>query len=236
MSTRAIVTPIVSGMPNTLKQIRKKEGARTAAPRGRPAVRCERESRETLVAIGRDLFVRQGWSHTTMDMIAARARMSKQTLYRLFPSKMALFEAVVEAHRRTMLALPRDDDLPVEQALAAIFRADLDVDEEHERSALLAMVFAESAVHPELGRTVHTHGYERSLADLTEWLERQIDRGRLPPTVDPRLDARILMNMAFGMPPPRESAAGFGRDAHRTHIERCVSIFLHGLRPVAGAT
>ena len=237
MSTRATAAPVTSGMTNTLKQFGKEERVGAGAPRGRPVVRPDGERRETLVAIGRALFVEQGWSRTTMAMIAARARMSKQTLYRLFPSKLALFEAVVEAHRHSMLALPRDDDaLPVERALAEIFRADLDESGDRERSALLAMVFTESAVHPELGRTVHTHGFERSLADLTAWLTRQIERGRLPRTPDPHLDARILMNMVFGMPPPRDDAPRFGGYAHRIHVERCVSIFLNGLRPPAEAT
>ena len=59
--------------------------------RGRPAGLTEGD----LLAVARALFLECGYAATTMDEIAARARISKASLYREHPSKAALFSAVV---------------------------------------------------------------------------------------------------------------------------------------------
>lgn len=48
-----------------------------------------------LLAIARDVFLEHGFTGTTMDVVSARARISKQTLYREYASKDQLFAAVV---------------------------------------------------------------------------------------------------------------------------------------------
>lgn len=48
-----------------------------------------------LLAIARDVFLTHQYAGTTMDTVAAGARVSKQTLYRQYPSKEALYAAVV---------------------------------------------------------------------------------------------------------------------------------------------
>src|SRR5262245_65438665 len=48
-----------------------------------------------LLAIAREQFLSHGFRGTTMDAIAARARISKQTLYAAYPSKDTLYAAVV---------------------------------------------------------------------------------------------------------------------------------------------
>jgi AcrR family transcriptional regulator len=42
-----------------------------------------------------------------MDDVARGARMSKKTLYQLFPSKEALFEAVISDHLAPLIAFTR---------------------------------------------------------------------------------------------------------------------------------
>ncbi|MBW1641049.1 TetR/AcrR family transcriptional regulator [Microbacterium resistens] len=48
-----------------------------------------------LLAVARDIFLREGYAATTMDAVAAGARISKQTLYRQHGTKEDLFSAVV---------------------------------------------------------------------------------------------------------------------------------------------
>lgn len=63
-----------------------------AAPRrGRPGG----STGSDLLAIARQVFLASGFAGTTMDAVAAQARISKQTLYRQYPSKDALFSGVV---------------------------------------------------------------------------------------------------------------------------------------------
>lgn len=56
-----------------------------------------RAKREQIRAAAQDLFLAQGFERTTMDAISAAAHVSKQTLYRYYPSKEQLFADVLQA-------------------------------------------------------------------------------------------------------------------------------------------
>lgn len=49
-----------------------------------------------LLAIAREIFLTHQYAGATMDAVASGARISKQTLYRQYPSKDALYAAVVQ--------------------------------------------------------------------------------------------------------------------------------------------
>ena len=65
--------------------------SRAGRKRGRPSGIVGPE----LVTIAREQFLQHGFRRTTMDAVASRAGISKQTLYAAYPSKDALFAAVV---------------------------------------------------------------------------------------------------------------------------------------------
>ena len=48
-----------------------------------------------MLSIARRMFIARGYRGTTMDAVAAQAHISKQSLYRDYPSKDALYAAVV---------------------------------------------------------------------------------------------------------------------------------------------
>jgi AcrR family transcriptional regulator len=64
------------------------ESRRERRPEDRP---------QELVAAALDLFVEKGFAATRLDDVAARAGVSKGTLYLYFDSKEALFKAVIES-------------------------------------------------------------------------------------------------------------------------------------------
>ena len=200
--------------------------------RGRPKLVSDETQRLLIVEGARQLFIEKGYGRTTTDDVAAQCRISKQTLYRLFPGKAALFAAVVDAHRHSMLALPGDyDAMPLEQALQQIFQIDIDLKLDRERMALLRLVTLESQQHPELKEMLWRYGVDKSRADLAKWLARQRDRGLIQ-FDDAASGARILMDMMFGAMVLKggESSAMPSSQKRRTHIQRCVSIFLNGVR------
>lgn len=208
----------------------------TARPRGRPKVTSDAARRAQIVDVGRRLFLERGYGRATMGEVASRAHVSKQTLYRFFPSKAALFAAVVEAHRHAMLALPGPwEDLPLDAALAAIFRVDIDEAADRERHALLAVAFRESPAHPELGEAILRHGVTKSRGDLARWLEDRAAAGELV-VDDAEALAQILMDMMFGAarPPPP-----FGEtepvETRRRRLKLCIAVFLDGTRVRDGA-
>ena len=61
--------------------------------RGRPQVRPDDETRQTIYEAARHEFAAGGYAATGMEAVARRAGVSTKTLYRLIPTKAALFEA-----------------------------------------------------------------------------------------------------------------------------------------------
>src|ERR1700692_529180 len=109
--------------------------------RGRPKCVPDDTQCTLIVNNARRLFVKKGYGATTTDDIAAECKISKQTLYRLFPGKSALFVAVVAALSQKCLDLPRDDDdLPLADSLARIFMVDISEEAERERVEILRLV------------------------------------------------------------------------------------------------
>ena len=112
--------------------------------RGRPKAVPDEAQRALIVAGARALFLEKGYGCTTTEGIAARCHISKQTLYRLFPDKAAIFAAVIDGHSRTLFDLPCNfDNLPLDEALERMFKVSLSAEEEHERVALLRLIVAE---------------------------------------------------------------------------------------------
>lgn len=71
--------------------------------------------RDDIVAKASQLFLDEGFAATSMSTIARAVGGSKATLYKYFPTKEALFEAVMDARARAVLTpigdatVPRDD-------------------------------------------------------------------------------------------------------------------------------
>src|SRR3954453_6031701 len=55
-----------------------------------------------LIAAARDLFARQGYAATSLDEIAAAARVTKGAVYHHFDSKRDVFRAVYELEQRRL--------------------------------------------------------------------------------------------------------------------------------------
>ncbi len=199
--------------------------------RGRPKLRSDEELRDVVAAAAREMFLEIGYPRTTMDAVALRCGMSKRTLYRLFPAKRDLFKAMVASHRRAMLDLPRPDDgVPLDQALAAIFRVDVSDEEDRQRTAFIRLALAEAERSPEISDVLISEGAEVSRDMLADWLERLHLRGALNVPC-PRTAARILMDMIFSVAARRlPEDATLSSAQRRAHVRTCIDIFLNGVR------
>lgn len=202
-------------------------------PRGRPKKAKDEDRRHAILTEARRTFIALGYRGTTTDIVAARCRISKQTIYRLFSSKADLFLAVVGAHRRMMLDLPRPvaEDRPAEDVLKDIFRIDIDEAAEREREAFIVFVIQESAHMPELAKILHQEGIKRSRELLTEWLLRQVGDGKIA-LEDESSAARMLMDMLFGAMGPA-GRDWLSREDRRQHLCLCIDLFVRGTRPPA---
>jgi AcrR family transcriptional regulator len=199
--------------------------------RGRPKVSSDDDKRANIVENARRIFVRNGYAASTTAVVATEAGVSKQTLYKLFESKEELFAAVVGAHRRMMLDLPREAEaISIAQSLEQIFMIDIDEETDADRAGLLQLVFREAPQFPELIEILHREGVLASRRELSAWLDERRAEGRIR-LEDSASGARMLMDMIFGgMGPPEGRAQAWqGREERLAHLRRCIAIFCAGV-------
>lgn len=149
--------------------------------RGRPGG----SSGADLLAIARDLFLDRGFAGTTMDAVAAGARISKQTLYRQYPSKDDLYAAVVrdwvdrgrDAMRPHLDALTAADDAAAGlRALARTLQAGVLSTPVLRMRTLVA---AEAQRFPDVADDYVRRSWERNQALLADAFTRLSARGLL---------------------------------------------------------
>jgi AcrR family transcriptional regulator len=169
------------------------QGPATPPPRaygGQPA------KRQAIIDAARRVFLRNGFTDTSVDAIAAVAGVSKQTIYNHFGDKERLFAAVVEAAQKEAspatepdLAdrLANSDDL--DRDLRALGRKWVRLALSEDVAALRRLVLAERTRHPQLLDEWARPQMERALAQA---IQHQAQSGALD-VPDARLAARQLM-------------------------------------------
>lgn len=146
--------------------------------------RSSRKRRQILEA-ARTVFFRSGYAGTSMDEIAALAAVSKQTVYRYFADKEALFselvvstvEAVGDPVHDEVLNL--EDSGDVEADLRGLARRQLAKVMQPQVLQLRRMVIGEASRFPDLGRTFYEKGPWRTIAALATVFEQLAERGAL---------------------------------------------------------
>ena len=202
--------------------------------RGRPKSVPDQSQRQAIVDKARRLFLQHGYGPTKTQDIATACKISKQTLYRLFPCKSALFAAVVQANNPQWLELPVPEELPLQEALERIFRIDISEEEDRDRLNFVRLSLTEGYTHRELHDIVRECGSHYSTTALAGWLVRQAELGRIRLAGDAYSVARMLMNMIFGALVMKlfgdvDWPSG---EARRIHIRNAVGVFLCGISVV----
>jgi TetR/AcrR family transcriptional regulator, mexJK operon transcriptional repressor len=169
--------------------------------------------RSAILEAATTLFLRAGYLGTSMDEIAALARVSKQTVYKHFADKESLFSAIVTAAvdeagdpvLEEASALGEGDDL--EADLRAFARAQLGQVTQRPLLQLRRLVIGEVNRFPELGRAFFERGAGRSGAALAAAFERLTERGLLRAD-DPSLAAAHFNVLVIGAPVNRAMLLG----------------------------
>src|SRR3984957_8587477 len=155
-----------------LKQSKKK--ARRRVPRGG-------KRREEIVSVAERVFLKRGFADTTMQMIASLAGGSKETLYRHFTSKEALFAEIVD-RRAASIAGPQSalarDEAP-EAALRELGFRLLRLLMKSDTSSLLKIVVAEAPRPPQLATVFYAPGPGLTMSKFTDYLRVAARRGQL---------------------------------------------------------
>ncbi len=158
------------------------------------------------------LFLQHGFNGVSMDQLVAEAGGSKATLYRYFPSKEALFEAIIDE-----VAAPAVNDegedwevVGLEPGLLDIGRATAAAALDPRTILLLRLAIGEHARFPHLATTLFEHGAARTYARLRGFLATRraagdIDVDDLQIAAEQFLGGIIghqQLRAALGLPPP----------------------------------
>ncbi len=167
----------------------------------------------SLLAIAREQFIAHGFRGATMDSVAARAGISKQTLYAAYPSKDQLYAAVVrdwveqghDALRPHTLALRDSPD--VGEGLRRLATALQTGILSPPVIQMRRLVAAEADTFPDVAADYTTRSWDRNLALLAETLTALTERDLLA-IDDPRIAAEQFVWLVIGAPLNRLSLRG----------------------------
>lgn len=112
--------------------------------------------REAILCAAHILFLRDGYSHASMDEVAREAGVGKMTVYRHFGNKETLFEEMLRSVCAGMLA--RASEVPdggLEDALRRTAWAFVELITPPDRVGVYRLVVAEAERFPEMARRFH---------------------------------------------------------------------------------
>ena len=171
--------------------------------------------RRAILAAATEVFLQHGYLGASMDEVAAKAGVSKQTVYKQFENKERLFaeivlgtsdqlmDALVQAYAETL-----DGAADAREGLQALARRLLDSLTAASVLQLRRLVIAEADRFPEVCGAWFTSGFEKSLEALGVALTRLTERGLLRELEDPTLAAYQFAGLVMYKPMNRAMFAG----------------------------
>jgi AcrR family transcriptional regulator len=158
-----------------------------------PDLELQADRRARLLAAAVLCFGRRGIHQTSMQEIAGEAGMSAGNVYRYFPSKEAIIDAIAECERQDAAALlsrleGSDDFL---SALRAVIN-DYVQDDGRNQIALGLEIIAEAVRNPRVAALYARLDAEATTA-LTRVVQKAAARGQVDPGLDPNAVASLLV-------------------------------------------
>ena len=210
-----------------------------AATVAAPASRQRRkEARpQELLAAALELFIERGFSATRSEDVAARAGVSKGTLYLYYPSKEELLKAVVRENLGSLIAegsdIAGDFEGDTQQLLALLLHTWWERIGDTPASGIFKIILTEMGNFPDFARFYMEEVIEPGKALFTRVLQRGIDAGELrqvnlPETVHVLIFPMLMLCLhrhSIGCHLPNEAAL----DPH-SFIDTHVDVVVNGVR------
>ncbi|WP_042696154.1 TetR/AcrR family transcriptional regulator [Azospirillum sp. B506] len=171
-----------------------------------PRWRRRKDARpQEIVAAAMDVFAERGFAATRLEEVAARAGISKGTLYLYFPGKEELFKAVVRTailpNLQRAEALAAAAGGPCFPVLERLLRMVAHLIVTTRLATIPRLVIAEAGNFPELAAFYHREVIRRGFGVLAALLHRGIESGEFRPmAVDPNVRlivAPLLMSAVW---------------------------------------
>jgi TetR/AcrR family transcriptional regulator len=183
-----------------------------------------------------DLFVEKGFAATRSEEVAARAGVSKGTLFLYFPSKEELFKAVVRENMSGRFAEWQEEFAAFEGSTAEMIRYCLRVWWERigatRASGITKLMISEARNFPELATFYQQEVIRPGMDLVRRILQRGVDRGEFAPMdveygvyalVAPMIFL-IMMKHSLGACAPQD----YPLDAQR-YVETMADLLVNGL-------
>lgn len=179
---------------------RQRQASAGSAPSAHGARPGRPGKRRAIIDAARHVFLRNGFTDTSVDAIAAEAGVSKQTIYNHFGDKKSLFTAVIETAQRdatseseSRFATGFKESGDLDRDLRAAARLWVELVLAKDLNALRRVIISEQARHPELAEewARPRAPFESALA---QEIEQQVRKGVLDvPDVDLAAHQLILL-------------------------------------------
>jgi TetR/AcrR family transcriptional repressor of mexJK operon len=193
--------------------------------------------RRAILKAATEVFLQHGYLGASMDEVATRAAVSKQTVYKQFDDKEHLFAEIILGTTAELVdGLARayadtlEDASDVAGAFRDLARRFLDSLTQPHVLQLRRLVLAEADRFPDISGAWFEGAFHRSLVLLGESMTRLADRGMLRELPDPTLAAYQFAGLVMYKPMNQVMFAGTGARpaAHELeHIaDRAAEVFL----------
>ena len=189
---------------------------KAGAHRGRP--RSDRVHRAILDA-ARELLIRDGYTRLHLEHVAAHAGVGKATIYRRWPSKEALAQALLADLAGPHIAIEETGDTR-EEMLAAVMNPLLAVTES-EFGPVIRALLSQIATNPALGDPFRATVVQARREEIARMIARGIERGDLCPDADAEIATELLVGPVY-------FRLMFGGELNREFAERIVDNVLSG--------
>lgn len=188
------------------------------------------DCRSRLVQAATEVFIDEGY-RASIERVAARAGVARQTLYNHFPSKAELFGEVIRQLTAALLISLGDGGTGLRERLLSFGLAFRSKALSVEGLGFYRALLSETANLPELAAAFYRTGPAQTAARLSEVLAAAMARGELR-REDPEFASTMLISMLVGAershclltgePPPAPNPA---------HVARIVDCFLRAFAP-----
>ena len=159
----------------------------------KPGRRRSEGSRDAILQAATELVVEQGYAAVSIEKVAQRAGVGKQTIYRWWPSKGdILMEAL--AHKADV-HIPLPDEGSWAADLRRMLNDSFTLGRAPQVAELLRALMVEAQLDPAFGARFRAEFLERRRAALATLVERARKRGDLPAT----LTAGFAADVVFGV-------------------------------------
>lgn len=226
MGSHSDVEYVMNKLPHDEKKL-----ACSLTPKG-----LERQKR--ILDAARDVFLEQGYDNASINDIMCRAGGSLSTLYRLFGSKLGLFEAMMEQTTNQVFAAFQAFECSIkrqetpEQALKRYARLLLERVLSPEAIGVYRLITTDcSSEREQIQQLFYSKGPKRINEKLAAYLSTQVDSGVLN-IANPELAAFQFVDMVKGQFQLRVMLGMTIPDAELDEaVEQAVDIFLRGTTP-----